>query len=310
MKALVIAEHDDAGITSATLSAVTAARSCAAEVHLLLAGLGVDAIATAAAGIDGVSKVLLADNPAMENSLAETMAAQISQVAMHYSHIVFGATAAGKSVAPRVAALLDVAQISDVIAIDAPDTFQRPIYAGNAIATMQALDAIKVLTIRATAFAAATCNGQAAAIEFMAAVPDSGMSRFVGRETVRSDRPDLAGARVVVSGGRGMGSEASFQQVLAPLADRLGAALGASRAAVDAGYAPNNWQVGQTGKIVAPELYVAVGISGAIQHLAGMKDSKYIVAVNKDAEAPIFGLADYGLQADLFEAVPELAGKL
>jgi len=309
MSILVIAEHDKAQLRGATLNAVAAAQKIGGDVHLLVAGEGVQAIAEQGAKVAGVSKVLLADGAALADHLAENVAAQVLAVASGYSHILFAATAEGKNVAPRVAAKLDVAQISDILAVDAPDTFQRPIYAGNAIATVQSPDPVKVITVRTTAFDPVAAEGGQAAIETIEAVADSGLSSFVGREVAKSDRPELAGATVVVSGGRGMGSAENFK-LLEPLADKLGAALGASRAAVDAGYAPNDWQVGQTGKIVAPQLYVAVGISGAIQHLAGMKDSKVIVAINKDAEAPIFGVADYGLVADLFQAVPELTNSL
>lgn len=309
MTILVIAEHDNAHLKGATLNTVAAAMKIGGDVHVLVAGSGAQAVADQAAQVAGVAKVLLADAPHLADGLAENMAEQILAVAPHYGHILFPATAAGKNVAPRVAARLDVAQVSDVIAVDAPDTFQHPIYAGNAIATVQSADAIKIITVRTTGFDAAPAQGGAASIEVVTASADAGLSSFVGREVAKSDRPELAGAKIVVSGGRGMGSAENFK-LLDPLADKLGAALGASRAAVDAGYAPNDWQVGQTGKIVAPQLYVAIGISGAIQHLAGMKDSKVIVAINKDAEAPIFGVADYGLVADLFEAVPELVKAL
>jgi len=305
MTNLVIAEHDNAQLKAATLSAVAAAAAIGGETHILVAGSGAQAVADQAAKVAGVSKVLLADGGSLEHGLAENVAAQVLEAAGNYSHILFAATAAGKNVAPRVAAKLDVAQISDIIAVESPDTFQRPIYAGNAIATVQSGDSVKVITVRTTAFDAVAAEGGSGAVETVAAVADSGSSSFVGREFAKSDRPELAGAAIVVSGGRGLGSAENFK-ILDPLADKLGAALGASRAAVDAGYAPNDWQVGQTGKIVAPQLYVAVGISGAIQHLAGMKDSKVIVAINKDAEAPIFGVADYGLVGDLFQVVPEL----
>jgi electron transfer flavoprotein alpha subunit len=278
-------------------------------VVVLVAGAGCAAAAQAAAQIAGVSKVLVADAAQLGDGLAENVAAQVLAVAGGFSHILAPATAYGKNIAPRVAAKLDVAQVSDVIGVQGADTFVRPIYAGNAIATVQSADAVKVLTVRTTAFDAAPATGGSAAVESVAAVADSGKSAFVSREVAKSDRPELAGAKIVVSGGRGMGSAENFK-LLEPLADKLGAAMGASRAAVDAGYAPNDWQVGQTGKIVAPQLYVAIGISGAIQHLAGMKDSKVIVAINKDAEAPIFGVADYGLVADLFQAVPELASSI
>jgi electron transfer flavoprotein alpha subunit len=308
MAALVIAEHDNTHIKGGTLNAVTAATRCGGDVVVLVAGSNCGEAAKAAAGIAGVSKVLQADAPQLGEGLAESLAAQVVALAGSYSHILAPATAFGKNVTPRIAALLDVAQISDVTAIESADTFQRPIYAGNAIATVQSADAIKVMTVRTTAFDAAATGGSAA-VESIAAVADAGKSTFVKREVAKSERPELAGAKMVVSGGRGMGSAENFK-VLEPLADKLGAAMGASRAAVDAGYAPNDWQVGQTGKIVAPQLYVAVGISGAIQHLAGMKDSKVIVAINKDAEAPIFGVADYGLVADLFQAVPELSSSI
>ncbi len=309
MTTLVIAEHDNAQLKAATLNTVAAAARIGGDVHVLVAGANARAVADAAAKIAGVSKVLLADGAQLADGLAENLAAQVLAVASSYSHILFPATAAGKNVAPRVAAKLDVAQISDIISVESADTFQRPIYAGNAIATVQSADPVKVITVRTTAFDAVAAEGGSAAVETADAVADSGKSSFVGREVAKSDRPELAGARVVVSGGRGLGSAENFK-ILDPLADRLGAALGASRAAVDAGYAPNDWQVGQTGKIVAPQLYVAIGISGAIQHLAGMKDSKVIVAVNKDPEAPIFGVADYGLVGDLFTVVPELTSAL
>ncbi len=309
MVSLVIAEHDNVQLKSATLHAVSAARRVAGGVHVLVAGSGARTVADAAKSIEGGEKVLLVDAPHLKDGLAENLAAQVVALAQGYSHVFFPATAAGKNTAPRVAAKLDAAQISDVIAIDAPDTFQRPIYAGNAIATVQSPDPIKVATIRTTAFEAARTEGGHAELCKVAAVADTGLSTFVRREIAANDRPDLTSARVVVSGGRGIGSADNFA-LLDPLAEKLGAAIGASRAAVDSGYAPNDLQVGQTGKIVAPELYIAVGISGAIQHLAGMKDSKIIVAINKDAEAPIFGVADYGLVADLFEAVPELAKSL
>jgi len=305
MTALVIAEHDNASIKSATLNAITAAKQAGGDVHVLVAGSNAGAAAAAAAQIAGVTKVLHADGAQFADGLAENVAAQVLAVASGYSHIVFPATAAGKNVAPRVAAKLDVSQVSEITKVVSADTFQRPIYAGNAIATVQSADAVKVLTVRGTAFEAAG-NGGSAAVETVAAVGDSGTSAFVGREVTKSERPELTAAKIVVSGGRALGSADKFNEVMSPLADKLGAALGASRAAVDAGYAPNDLQVGQTGKIVAPQLYVACGISGAIQHLAGMKDSKVIVAINKDPEAPIFQVADFGLEADLFSAVPEL----
>ncbi|MCL1961050.1 MAG: FAD-binding protein [Desulfovibrionaceae bacterium] len=310
MTALVIAEHVGASIKSATLNTVTAAAACGGDVHVLVAGHNAAAAAQAAAKIVGVAKVLHADGAAFAHGLAENLAAQVLALAGGYSHILFPATASGKNVAPRVAAKLDVAQISDVTKVDSPDTFERPIYAGNAIAIVQSGDAVKVITARTTGFDAAAAAGGSAAVEAVQAVADSGKSSFLGQEIAKSDRPELTAAKIVVSGGRALGSAEKFQEVMTPLADKLGAAIGASRAAVDAGYAPNDLQVGQTGKIVAPQLYVACGISGAIQHLAGMKDSKVIVAINKDAEAPIFSVADYGLEADLFQAVPELVKAL
>ena len=308
MTALVIAEHDNASLKASTLNTVTAASQCAAENHVLDAGHNCDAAAAAAAQIAGVLKVIVADNAAFADGLAENVAAQALSLAKQYTHVLAPATAYGKNILPRVAACLDVGQISEITKVDAPDTFERPIYAGNAIATVQSIDPIKVITVRATGFDAAAAGGSAA-IEKIDAVADSGKSNFVSRELAKSDRPELTAAKVIVSGGRGIGSAENFK-ILEPLADKLGAAMGASRAAVDAGYVPNDWQVGQTGKIVAPQLYIAVGISGAIQHLAGMKDSKTIVAINKDAEAPIFSVADYGLVADLFEAVPALVKEL
>ena len=310
MTSLVIAEHDNAAIKGATLNTVTAALACGGDVHVLVAGANAGAAASAAAQIAGVAKVIHADSAAFANGLAENVAAQVLAIASNYSHILFPATASGKNVAPRVAAKLDVGQISDITKVDSPDTFERPIYAGNAIATVQSTDATKVITVRTTGFDPAAATGGAAAVEVAAATADSGKSSFVGSEIAKSDRPELTAAKIIVSGGRALGSSEKFSEVMTPLADKLGAALGASRAAVDAGYAPNDWQVGQTGKIVAPQLYVACGISGAIQHLAGMKDSKVIVAINKDPEAPIFSVADYGLEADLFTAVPELISAL
>ncbi|UUZ76367.1 FAD-binding protein [Polaromonas sp. P1(28)-13] len=310
MTALVIAEHDNHSIKPATLNTVTAAAQCGGEVHVLVAGKDAAAAAQAAAQIAGVAKVIHVDGLHFEHGLAENMAAQVLAIAASYSHILFPATASGKNIAPRVAATLDVAQISDITKVDAVDTFERPIYAGNAIAIVQSLDATKVITVRTTGFDAAAASGGTATVETLAGVADSGKSTFVGSEIAKSDRPELTAAKIIVSGGRALGSAEKFNEVLTPLADKLGAALGASRAAVDAGYAPNDWQVGQTGKIVAPQLYVACGISGAIQHLAGMKDSKVIVAINKDPEAPIFSVADYGLEADLFTAVPELVAAL
>jgi len=310
MTALVIAEHDHGTLKSATLNTVTAAAALGGDVHVLVAGHNAGAAAAAAAQIAGVAKVLHADAAALAEGLAENVAAQVIALASGYSHILFPATAAGKNVAPRVAALLDVAQVSDITKVVSADTFERPIYAGNAIATVQSGDATKVITVRTTGFDPAAATGGSAAVESIAAAADVGKSAFVGREVTKSDRPELTAAKIIVSGGRALGSNDKFMEVLTPLADKLGAALGASRAAVDAGYAPNDWQVGQTGKIVAPQLYVACGISGAIQHLAGMKDSKVIVAINKDPEAPIFSVADYGLEADLFTAVPELVNAL
>jgi electron transfer flavoprotein alpha subunit len=309
MTALVIAEHENGQLKPSTLNTVTAALQTSSEVHVLVAGAGCASVAQAAAGIAGVAKVLHADAPQLEAQTAENVAEQVLALASGYTHMLAPATAFGKNVAPRIAARLDVAQLSDIIAVNAPDSFTRPIYAGNAIATVQSLDASKVITVRTTGFDAAGLGAGPAPIESINPVPDTGMSQFVSRELAKSDRPELTAAKVVVSGGRGMGSSDNFK-ILEPIADKLGAAMGASRAAVDAGYAPNDWQVGQTGKIVAPQLYVAIGISGAIQHLAGMKDSKVIVAINKDAEAPIFGVADYGLVADLFQAVPELQAAL
>jgi electron transfer flavoprotein alpha subunit len=309
MTSLVIAEHDNASIKPATLNTVTAAAQCGGEVHVLVAGHNAGAAAAAAAQIAGVAKVIHADAEHLAHGLAENMAAQVLAIASAYSHILFPATASGKNIAPRVAAKLDVGQISDVTKVDSPDTFERPIYAGNAIATVQSLDATKVITVRTTGFDAAGTGGSAA-VDKIAAAPDAGKSTFLGNEIAKNDRPELTAAKVIVSGGRALGSAEKFNEVMTPLADKLGAALGASRAAVDAGYAPNDWQVGQTGKIVAPQLYIAAGISGAIQHLAGMKDSKVIVAINKDEEAPIFAVADYGLVADLFAVVPELTKAL
>jgi electron transfer flavoprotein alpha subunit len=310
MSALVIAEHDNVSIKAATLNTVTAAAQCGGEVHVLVAGAGAAAAAQAAAAIAGVTKVLHADGPALAHGLAEGLAAQVLSLAGGYSHLLFPATASGKNTAPRVAALLDVAQISDATKVVSADTFERPIYAGNAIATVQSSDSIKVLTVRTTGFDPAAATGGSAPVESAAPADGGGKSSYVGSEIAKNDRPELTAAKIIVSGGRALGSAEKFAEVMTPLADKLGAAMGASRAAVDAGYAPNDWQVGQTGKIVAPQLYVAAGISGAIQHLAGMKDSKVIVAINKDAEAPIFSVADYGLEADLFAAVPELVSRL
>ena len=310
MSVLVIAEHDNASLKGATFNTVTAATQCGGDVHVLVAGSNAGPAAEAAAKIAGVSKVLHADAPGLEHGLAENVAAQVLAIASDYSHILFAATASGKNVAPRVAAKLDVAQISDISKVDSPDTFERPIYAGNAIATVQSSDATKVITVRGTGFDAAADTGGSASVEKIDVAEGAGKSSFVSSEIAKNDRPELTAAKVIVSGGRALGSKEKFEEVMTPLADKLGAAIGASRAAVDAGYAPNDLQVGQTGKIVAPQLYIAAGISGAIQHLAGMKDSKVIVAINKDAEAPIFGVADYGLEADLFTAIPELVKAL
>ncbi len=309
MAILVIAEHDNAALAAATLNTVAAAQQIGGDIHLLVAGAGCAAVAEAAAKIAGVSKVLVADDAAYAHLLAENVAPLIAGLASAYSHVLAPASTNGKNYLPRVAALLDVDQISEIVAVESADTFKRPIYAGNAIATVQSSASIKVVSVRATAFDAVASEGGSAAIEAVAGAGESGKSGFVGEELAKSDRPELTSAKVVISGGRGMQSGENFQLLYA-LADKLGAAVGASRAAVDAGFAPNDLQVGQTGKIVAPDLYVAVGISGAIQHLAGMKDSKVIVAINKDPEAPIFQVADYGLVADLFEAVPELDKQL
>ena len=310
MTALVIAEHDNASIKGATLNTVPAALQCGGDVHVLVAGANAGEAAKAAAQIAGVAKVIHAEGEQFNHGLAENVAAQVLAIAAGYSHILFPATAAGKNIAPRVAAKLDVAQISDITKVDSPDTFERPIYAGNAIATVQSADATKVITVRTTGFDPAAATGGSAAVEAASAVADSGKSHFEGSEIAANDRPELTAAKIIVSGGRALGSSEKFTEVMTPLADKLGAAIGASRAAVDAGYAPNDLQVGQTGKIVAPQLYIAAGISGAIQHLAGMKDSKVIVAINKDPEAPIFSVADYGLEADLFTAIPELIAAL
>jgi len=310
MPILVIAEHDNVSIKGATLNAVGAAQQIGGDVHVLVVGQNAAGAAQAASQIAGVAKVLHADGAGLGEGLAENVAAQVLAVAPDYSHLLFPATAGGKNVAPRVAAKLDVAQISEITKVVSADTFERPIYAGNAIATVQSADAVKVITVRGTGFDAAPASGGSAAVETVVTVPASDKSSFVGRETTKSDRPELTAAKIIVSGGRALGSSEKFIEVLTPLADKLDAAIGASRAAVDAGYAANDLQVGQTGKIVAPQLYIAAGISGAIQHLAGMKDSKVIVAINKDAEAPIFSVADYGLEADLFIAVPELVKAL
>ncbi|HUW38901.1 MAG TPA: FAD-binding protein [Rhodocyclaceae bacterium] len=313
MAILVIAEHDNASLKAATLNAIAAAAKIgahlAADIHLLVAGHGCAAAAQTAAKAEGVAKVLVADAAHYADQTAENVAALVVSLAAGYSHILATATSNGKNMLPRVAALLDVAQISEIVAVESADTFVRPIYAGNALATVKSADAVKVITVRSTGFDAAG-QGGSAAVENVAAGPDLGLTTFVGRELTKSERPELAGAKIIVSGGRGMGSGENYHKLLEPLADKLGAALGASRAAVDAGFVPNDYQVGQTGKIVAPQLYFAIGISGAIQHLAGMKDSKVIVAINKDADAPIFQVADYGLVADLFQAVPELVAEL
>ena len=310
MSSLVIAEHDHSSIKPSTLNTISAALACGGDVHLLVAGHNAGPAAAAAAQIAGVGKVIHADHDSLGHGLAENVAAQVLAIASAYSHILFPATAYGKNIAPRVAAKLDVAQVSDITKVLAADTFERPIYAGNAIATVQSLDATKVLTVRTTAFDPVAATGGSAAVDSVAAQAASADVHFLGSEIARNDRPELTAAKIIVSGGRALGSNEKFMEVMTPLADKLGAAMGASRAAVDAGYAPNDWQVGQTGKIVAPQLYVACGISGAIQHLAGMKDSKVIVAINKDVEAPIFSVADYGLEADLFTAVPEMVRAL
>lgn len=314
MSVLVLAEHDNASLKDATLNAVTAAKALAGfaggDVHVLVAGKGARAAADAAAKVDGVAKVLLADDAAYGDALAENVAPLVAGLMAGYDALVAPATSRGKNIAPRVAAALDVAQVSEILSVEAADTFTRPIYAGNAIATVKSADAKKVITVRGTAFAKAAASGGSAAVETVSGGGDAGLSSFKGAELTVSARPELTGAKIIVSGGRALGSGEAFTQYIDPLADKLGAAVGASRAAVDAGYVPNDYQVGQTGKIVAPELYVAVGISGAIQHLAGMKDSKIIVAINKDEEAPIFQVADFGLVGDLFTVVPELTSKL
>jgi len=310
MSSLVIAEHDNSSIKPSTLNTISAALACGGDVHLLVAGHNAAAAAAAGAQIAGVGKVIHVDHDSLGHGLAENVTAQVLALAAGYSHILFPATVYGKNIAPRVAAKLDVAQVSDITKVLAADTFERPIYAGNAIATVQSLDATKVLTVRTTAFDPAAATGGSAAVDTVAAQAASADVHFLGSEIARNDRPELTAAKIIVSGGRALGSNEKFMEVMTPLADKLGAAMGASRAAVDAGYAPNDWQVGQTGKIVAPQLYIACGISGAIQHLAGMKDSKVIVAINKDVEAPIFSVADYGLEADLFTAVPELVQAL
>jgi electron transfer flavoprotein alpha subunit len=309
MPILVIAEHDNAHLKASTLHTLGAAKALGGDVHVLVAGGGCEAVAAAAAQVPGVAKVLLADAPHYKDELAENVAALVVGLGKDYSHVLAPASTFGKNFLPRVAALLDAAQISDIVAVKSADTFVRPIYAGNAMATVQSKDAVKVITVRSTAFEAVPASGGSAPVEKLPGAADTGLSRMLGRELTKSERPELTAARVVVSGGRGMGSGDNFK-LLEPLADKLNAAMGASRAAVDAGYVPNDWQVGQTGKIVAPELYIAVGISGAIQHLAGMKDSRVIVAINKDEEAPIFQVADYGIVGDLFKVVPELVQAL
>ena len=309
MAVLVLAEHDNQAVKKATLNTVAAAQKIGGEIHVLVAGHDAGAAARAAAQIAGVAKVLHADAPHLGEFLAENVAALLVSLAKGYSHLLAPATSTGKDVMPRAAALLDVQQVSEIVAVESPDTFVRPIYAGNALATVKSMDAIKVITVRSTGFDAVAATGGSAKVESVAAPADSGLSAFVGREVQKSERPELTSARIVVSGGRGMGSGENFK-LLEPLADKLNAAMGASRAAVDAGFVPNDWQVGQTGKIVAPELYIAIGISGAIQHLAGMKDSRVIVAINKDEEAPIFQVADYGIVGDLFQVVPQVIEEL
>lgn len=309
MTVLVIAEHDHQTLKPATLNAISAAAVLNQDIHVLVAGLNCESSAKQAAQVKGVAKVLMANADSLENQLAENVSAQILEIARNYSHILAASTTFGKNILPRVAAKLDVAQVSDVLAIESEDTFQRPIYAGNVLATVQSTDAIKVLTVRTTSFPPAEMFSESVGIEVVQAVADSGLSRFISRKLAVSDKPELTSAKIVVSGGRGVGSAENFN-ILSQLADKLNAAIGASRAAVDAGFAPNDWQVGQTGKVVAPDLYFAVGISGAIQHLAGMSDSKVVVAINKDPDAPIFGVADYGLVGDLFQVIPELVEKL
>jgi electron transfer flavoprotein alpha subunit len=310
MTVLVIAEYQQQQLQTSTLNVVNAALQIDKDVHVLLMGHDLTGAANAAATISGVSKVLVADDAVFANQLAENLTSQVLSIAKNYTHLLVAASANGKNIMPRIAALLDVAQISEITKVISPDTFERPIYAGNAIATIQSMDPIKAITVRPTGVEPVLALGGQASVESMSALPDVGVSQFISRETTKSDRPELTAAKMIVSGGRGLGSAEQYRTVMEPLADSLGAALGASRAAVDAGYVPNDYQVGQTGKIVAPQLYVAVGISGAIQHLAGMKDSKVIVAINKDPEAPIFGVADYGLVADLFTAVPELVAAM
>ena len=310
MAVLVVAEHDNKAVKKATLNAVAAAQKLGSDIHVLVAGHQAGDAAKASAQIAGVKKVLHADAAHLGEFLAENVAALLVNLAKNYSHVLAPATTTGKDILPRAAALLDVQQISDVIGIEGPDTFVRPIYAGNALATVKSKDALKLITVRTTAFDAVAATGGSASVDTVQAPPDSGLSAFVDRQIAKSERPELTAAKIIVSGGRGMGSGENFTKVLEPLADKLGAAMGASRAAVDAGFVPNDWQVGQTGKIVAPDLYVAVGISGAIQHLAGMKDSRVIVAINKDEEAPIFQVADFGVVGDLFQLVPSLVEEL
>jgi len=309
MTTLLIAEHDNAHLKDATAKAMTAAKALGGDVHILVAGKNAKAAADAAAKLDGAKKVLLAEGDAYAHQLAEPLAALVVSLAKDYDAIIAPATTTGKNFMPRVAALLDVMQVSDIVKVEAPDTFVRPIYAGNAMQTVKSTDPKKVITVRTSTFQAAG-EGAPAPVETVAAVEDPGISTFVGEELSKSDRPELTSAKIIISGGRAMQNRENFTKYIEPVADKLGAAMGASRAAVDAGYAPNDWQVGQTGKVVAPELYIAVGISGAIQHLAGMKDSKVIVAINKDEEAPIFQVADYGLVADLYQALPELDAEL
>ena len=310
MAILIIADHDNLALKSGVTTTVACGQKIGGDIHILIAGSHCSGAAQAAAAVAGVAKVLVADAPHLQSPVAENLAPLVVSLAKDYSHILFPASAAGKNTAPRVAALLDVAQISDVIAVESADTFVRPIYAGNAFATVQSADKTKVITVRATGFDGVADTGGSAAVENVAATPDAGLAKVTGQELTKSDRPELVAAKRIVSGGRGLSDGEKYRQVLEPLADKLGAALGASRAAVDAGFVPNDYQVGQTGKVVAPELYIAIGISGAIQHLAGMKDSKVIVAINKDPEAPIFQVADYGLVGDLFTLVPELTAAL
>lgn len=310
MALLIVAEHDNASLKKATLNAIAAAQKIGGDIHVLVAGVNAGPAAAAAAKAVGVIKVLHADGASVGDFLAENVAATVLSIAKNYSHILAPSTSNGKNVLPRVAALLDVQQISDIVAVESPDTFVRPIYAGNALATVQSKDPIKVITVRTTGFDAVADSGGSGTVEALKPADDSGLSSFVSREVSKSERPELTAAKIIVSGGRGMANGENFKTVLEPLADALGAAMGASRAAVDAGFVPNDWQVGQTGKIVAPDLYIAVGISGAIQHLAGMKDSRVIVAINKDEEAPIFSVADYGIVGDLFQVVPQVVEAL